>query len=142
MLAAHAGVALATEDAADRAAAAEAVRDRDQICLAVDFAFAAVGVRVRKVGRTAEHRHYEAGVLDRGANAIEIAGFQAREEAVVHFQAIGVERCGHRDPIEDRHRPLRSDLLDVALWEGGDFGLHVKSDLFQRAFASHCRGCI
>ena len=106
---------------------AEPAGDADQLGLAVDGPLAGVGVGVGEVGRAAEHRHREPGRADRLADAVEVAVVEAGEEAVVHLQAVGVERPGHLDPVEDRHRPVAGDLVEVALGEGGDLQRHGRT---------------
>ena len=127
LFAADLRVALAAEDAAHRLRPAQPPTDADHLGLAVQGAFTAVRVGVGEVGRAAEHRHGEAGGADRLADAVEVGGFEAGEKAVVHLQAVGVERPGHVDPVEDRHRPGAGDLVEIALREGGDFQGHKRS---------------
>jgi hypothetical protein len=113
-------MALAGEDAADRARPAQATGDADHLGLVVDFTLACVGVGVGEVGRAAEHRHREARRGDRLADPVDITVVEAREEAVEHLQAVGVEAPRHLDPVEDRHRPLAGNLVEVTLGEGGN----------------------
>ena len=124
LFAADAGMALAAQDAADHARAAEPARDADQFRFAIDRTLAGVGVGMGEVGRAAEHRHHEAGGVDGFADRIEIPRFEAGEEPVEHLEAVGVELLRHLDPVEDRHRPLAGDLVEVALREGGELQGH------------------
>jgi len=78
-------------------------------------ALAGIGIGVGEVGRAAEHRHLEAGVRNRCPDLVEIVRFQAREEAFVHLQAVGIELPGHFDPFEDRHRAGAGDVVKAAL---------------------------
>ena len=114
------GIALAGEDAADGPRAAQPAGDADHLGLAVDGPLAAVGVGVGEVGRAAEHRHGEAGRARSPRRRGRGRRLEAGEEAVVHLQAVGVERPGHLDPVEDRHGALAGDLVEVALREGGE----------------------
>ena len=115
------GIALAGENPADRARATQPPRHGDQCRLAIDGALPAVGIGIREVGRAAEHRHREARRGDRVAHLVEIGRFKAREEPVIHFQTVGIKRTGLIDPVEDRHGAIAGDLVDIALWESGDF---------------------
>ena len=119
------GIALAGEHPADRARAAQPPGDGDQLGLAVDGALARVGVGIGEVGRAAEHRHREARRGDRLAHPVEISRLEAGEEPVVHLQAVGVERPRHLDPVEDRHRSIAGDLVDVALGKSRDLQRHA-----------------
>ncbi len=121
------GIALAREHPADRPRPAQPSGDANHLDLAVDGPLAGVGVGVGEVGRAAEHGHGEAGAPDRLTDAIEIGRFEAGEEPFVHLQPVGVERPGHLDPVEDRHRPLAGDLVEVALGKGGDLQRHCGS---------------
>ena len=111
------GIALARENPADRARPAQSPGRGDQCRLAVDGALPAIGIGIREVRRAAQHRHREAGRRDCLCHLIEIGRLKAREKPVVHFQAVGIERTGLIDPVEDRHRAIAGDLVDIALWK-------------------------
>ena len=121
LLAADLGVALPAEHAADGAVAAEQFGDADHLRLVLDCAFAFVGVGVGEVRRAAEHRHLEAGFVDGVADAQDIVVSEAGEEALVHFQAIGIERARHVDPVEDGHGAVARDVIEIAFGKSGDF---------------------
>src|SRR5271157_1034835 len=112
-------IALPGEDPADRSGTTEPPGRADQFYLPVDRSLAPVGVGVREVGRKAEHRHRKAGLVNRLAHAVDVRVVQTREEAIVHLQSVGIEGTGHVNPVEDRHRPVAGNLLDVALRKGG-----------------------
>ena len=52
-------------------------------------------------------------------------GLETGEEPVVHLQAVGVERSRHLDPVEDRHRSLACDLVDITLGKSRDLQRHA-----------------
>ena len=56
--------------------------------------------------------------------SVEVAVLEAGEEAVVHLQAVGVERPGHLDPVEDRHGAVAGDLVEVTFGKRGKFRSH------------------
>jgi hypothetical protein len=135
LFAADFGIALAAEDAADGAGAAEATRDEDHGGFPVDGAAAGGGVGVSKVRGAAEHRHVEAGGGDSFADGVEIGGVEGGEEAVVHLEAVGVEGAGHFDPVEDGHGAITGDGVEVTLGESGEAKRHIATmRLIMRAF--------
>src|SRR5271157_2162000 len=125
-------IALAGENPADRSGTAEPPGRADQFHLPVDRPLATVEVGVREVGRTAEHRHRKAGLVNRLAHTIDVRVVQTREEAIVHLQPVGIEGTGHVNPVEDRHRPVAGNLLDVALRKGGKLQRHGRVSWIQR----------
>ena len=131
-LAADLGIALTGEHAADRPRPAQPPRHADQLGLAIDGPLPSVRVRIGEIGRAAEHRHREARRVDRLAHPVEVIRLEAGEEPVVHLQAVGVERPGHVDPVEDRHGPIAGNLVDVALREGRDLQGHARTSCEHR----------
>ena len=120
----HLRVSWPGEDPADRPRPSQPPRDADQLGLALHRPLPQVGVGVGEVGRAAEHGHRKPRFAERLAHAIEIVVVEAGEEAVVHLQAVGVERAGHRDPVEDRHGAMAGDLFEITLGECGKLQSH------------------
>ena len=125
LLAADLRVALAGEHPADGARASQPAGHLDQFGFAVDGAFPCVGIGVREIGRAAEHRHGEARRGNGLAHLVEIRRLETGEEPVVHLQAVGIERPRHLDPVEDRHRSIARDLVDVTLGKSRDLQGHA-----------------
>src|SRR6185437_7609302 len=124
LLPAHFRIGLPAQNAAYRARAAEAARDANHVRLPLDFALAPARVGRREVGRAAEHRHGETSRLNGFADAVEITVLEAREEAFVHFEAVGVELLGHFNPFEDGHAAT-CYFFQIALWESRDVERHL-----------------
>src|SRR5262249_6254303 len=116
---AHAGVPLTAENAAHRTGTTEPASEADHLGYEIAGTLAGMRFGVREVRRTAEHRHDEAGLVDRLADGIEVDGFEAGEEPLEHFEPVGVELFGHLDPVEDGHAAA-SDLFEVALRKRGE----------------------
>jgi hypothetical protein len=138
LLAVEARIPLPAQHAAHGTWPAQSPRDTDHFRLPFDRAFAPVRVGVGEVGRAAEHRHSEAGVVNSLTDLVQVGRIQAGEEAVVHLQAVGVEGAGHRDPVKYRQRAHAGNLVDVAFRKGRELQRHGAS-LFSGTRTNHCR---
>ena len=112
------GAALATEHAA--VGAAERMGHVDPTLLLGDLGVAEGLVRVREVGRAAQHRDGHPEVGDLTAEDRPVGRVGHLEEAGVELQALHVEGGGEREPLGKPHRAVFAEGMHVGLRERGD----------------------
>ena len=91
------------------------------------LAGAIAGVRLREVGRVAEHGHLQATVGQRLPDLLHVCRVERGEEARVQLDPVQVELAGQLEPLEERH---------PALDEGGEEALGERRQRRQRYFLS------
>lgn len=94
-------------------------RHPDHLDLVLDGPLSGIGIRVGEVRRTAQHRHGEPRRGDRLPDAVQVSRIEAGEETLVHLQPFSGKVLGHFDPVENGHRALTGDCVEVALRKGG-----------------------
>jgi hypothetical protein len=58
--------------------------------------------------------------MDRVANAVKVRLVERFKKTAVHFQTLCAERLALFDPIENGHRFVNADVVEIALGKRGD----------------------